>query len=102
MQIFGIIGAAWSAIVFYLTLLAQKLTLKVFAFAAVAGLALTLYATALSNLNTLTKIIPPDLIILWGHLAPPNALACITAILGTKTSIALYEWTASLIMKFVS
>lgn len=99
MQIFGIIGGFLSSIYFYITLLATKLTLKILAFTIVSGLVLTAFAQLAQELETLERIFPAEVLILWGHLAPPNALQCLTVIVVSRISLYVVDWIASFIFK---
>ena len=89
------IASMFSGIIFYLGLLKTKLTLKVFVIGIGASVVLALYAVALTQFNNIAKVVPGELFVLWGLLAPDNAFLCLTAIVTVKTFIAITGWVLS-------
>ena len=94
--------ASLSNIAFHLGLLFTRFGLKALSITVVAGLFIALAATILSQVDTITQTVPPELFVLWGLLAPNNALTCVTIIVGTKVSLMIYFWVSAAIYRLTN
>lgn len=96
------IASIFGQIIFYIGLLKTRLVLKIFIVGFVASLLLALYAVALINIDNLERAIPGELLVLWGLLAPDNALACLTAVVTVRVATAVFVWVTSSIKEISS
>ncbi len=86
------IASIFAQITFYITWLNVRVALKIFAIGIGAALLTALYFTASAKVGELVRVVPGELLVLWGHFAPDNALPCLAAIIFVRIAAAATAW----------